>query len=83
MSPRDENNRDPLPALTELITAFSGPHAVHPALVEHVLAQVPDLLRAAQEKHARPARPRMPTLMWPRSVVFDVADPPPVPPAAL
>ena len=82
MTPRDENQHESVRALQDLISAFSGPHWVHPAYVEHVLAHAADLLGAALIVGG-PERKRMPTLMWPRSAVFEIPNPPPVPPAAL
>jgi hypothetical protein len=83
MSPQDENQQDTARTLQGLIAAFSGPHLVHPAYVDHVLAQSAEQLAVLQGRDARSDRPRMPTLMWPRSAFVEVPDAPPVPPAAL
>jgi hypothetical protein len=83
MSPGDESQQDTLRVLRDLIAAFSGPHGVHPAHAEHVVALAAELLDAAQEPGGRTARPSMPTSVWPRSAVFEEPDEPPVPPGAL
>ncbi|MWV51404.1 hypothetical protein GRS96_19210 (plasmid) [Rathayibacter sp. VKM Ac-2803] len=82
MSLRDENQQDTIRALQDLIAAFSAPHWVHPAYAEHVLAHATELLDVAQNTGSA-GRVRMPTLMWPRSAVFEDPNPPPVPPGAL
>ncbi|MWV51392.1 hypothetical protein GRS96_19150 (plasmid) [Rathayibacter sp. VKM Ac-2803] len=82
MSFRDESQQDTIRVLEDLIAAFSGPHWVHPAHAEQVLTHATDLLGVAQN-FGSPRRLRMPTLMWPRSAVFEIPDPPPVPPSAL
>jgi hypothetical protein len=55
---------------------------VHPALARQVRSAARELL-GLEEREPLRLRVRMPTLMVPRSVVDEVPDPPPVPPAAL
>lgn len=83
MSLQDDHEQERNRVLRELITTFSPPNAVHPVYVQQVLTYAADLLSARQERLRETDRPRMPTLMWPRSAAFEVPDPPPVPPAAL
>ncbi|MWV48293.1 hypothetical protein GRS96_03260 [Rathayibacter sp. VKM Ac-2803] len=64
------------PVLRTLIDAFADPGAVDAGYAAHVLSDARELLDIA------PAQ-RMPTLLFPRSAVFDVPDAPPVPPGAL
>lgn len=71
--------RDSSRVLHDLIDAFAEPGAAHPALAAQVVALSRELL----EGEVVDLRPRMPTLLFPRSAVFDVPDGPPVPPAAL
>ncbi|KQQ20522.1 hypothetical protein ASF48_07740 [Rathayibacter sp. Leaf299] len=82
MPPRDESQQETIQALQDLIAAFSGPHWVHPAYAEHVLAHAADLLDTASNGRIS-LRMRMPRQMWPRSAVFDLPDLPPTPPAAM
>ncbi|WP_181133548.1 hypothetical protein [Rathayibacter sp. AY2B7] len=55
---------------------------MHAALVRQVRSAARELLGASEREPLR-LRVRTPTQMVPRSVVDEVPDPPPVPPAAL
>jgi hypothetical protein len=75
-----EPHRLPVPTervLRDLLDAFAAPGAVDPGLARHVLGHVHEALELLED------RPRLPTLMVPRSAVDETPDPPPVPPAAL
>ncbi|SMH49584.1 hypothetical protein SAMN06295885_3358 [Rathayibacter oskolensis] len=79
MPPEDPN--DSAQVLRELIAAFADPGSAEPHLVAQVLADARALLGA--DAIESPERPRMPTLLFPRSAVAGEPDEPPVPPAAL
>ncbi|WP_146082107.1 hypothetical protein [Rathayibacter sp. AY1A3] len=82
MPRQDGDPRSTTRVLRELVAAFEDPGAVHPALARQVRSAARELL-GASEREPLLLRVRMPTLMVPRSVVDEVPDPPPVPPAAL
>jgi len=76
MPPSSDGSRR---VLRELISALAEPGDVNPGLAAHVVAQSHELLGDSVVE----LRPRMPTLLFPRSAVFEVPDAPPLPPGAL
>ena len=79
MSSSSDRASDPRRVLRDLIAAFTDPGSVNPALA----AQVVDTSRELLSENVVDLRPRMPSLVFPRSAVIEVPDRPPVPPAAL
>lgn len=76
MPPSSDGSRR---VLRELIAALAEPGDVNPGLAAHVVAHSHELLGDTVVE----LRPRMPTLLFPRSAVFEAPDAPPLPPGAL
>lgn len=76
MPPSSDGSRR---VLRDLIAAFAEPEGVNPGLAAHVVAHSHELLGDTVVE----LRPRMPTLLFPRSAVFEAPDAPPLPPGAL